>query len=343
MPRTGKHPLKLRKHNDIPESMPKPVTVTTVVHIPILDGYWVQSLDVLRVFFESLYTSTSQPFDLMVFDNNSCAEVKDYLLQLQREGKIQYLTFSKYNLKKLGAMDFLFANAPGEFAAFADSDVYFLPGWLEESISVLKAFPEAGQVTALPTIDKRHHYTESTISGIQEAGNLTIERGVLIPDARIDAHRISIARDKADYLQNAGARDDIRITRDGVSAYVSAQDFQFVTRKEVIRQSLPLEVRHRDEYYDPIYSPVFEAKLDELGLWRLSTTEYLVHHMGNHLPDLAKELEGITNEPLLSISRRHVSQVGRIPSWRRRILEIRLIRSLLKRIYTRAYTLLFEK
>ncbi len=96
----------------------------------------------LKLFFDSLYANTGQPFDMMVFDNGSCEEVQDYLLDLKHNGKIQYLIFSQQNLKKLGALNFLLSAAPGEYIAYADSDVYFLQGWLDESLKVLAAFPE---------------------------------------------------------------------------------------------------------------------------------------------------------------------------------------------------------
>ncbi|MBN1304031.1 MAG: glycosyltransferase family 2 protein [Anaerolineales bacterium] len=320
----------------------QPVTVTTAVHIPMLGGYWAQSLDVLHLFFESLFSSTDLPFDLMVFDNGSCGSVQDYLIELYRGGKIQYLTLSAQNVKKLGAMDYLFSVAPGEYIAYADSDVYFLPGWLESSLEILDAFPEAGQVTALPTIDKRNHYIEGTISGIQGAGDLKIERGKLIEKASIDAHRISIGREETDYLETSGKRDDVCIRRGEVRAYISAQDFQFTTRRAVIEKVLPLQVRHTGEYYDAIYSPVFESKINELGFWRLSTTQYLIHHMGNCVPDIEKELAGILDKPWLTeISRERIKE----RSARRysRLLESRPIRDLLKRIYTLTYKLLFER
>ena len=340
MPRTGKHPLKLTE--DMPIDPRNGISIATVTHIPMLSGYWEKSLDVLKLFFESLYASTDLPFDLLVFDNNSCKEAQDYLLEQRRQGRIQYLTLSAYNLKKLGAMEYLFSCAPGEFVAFVDSDVYFLPGWLEASLEVLEAFPEAGQVSAIPTIDKSKHYLESARRGILADSALKVEQGTdLIPDAFVNAHCLSIGKEKADYLKQSEPRNDVRLTRGKVSAYVSAQDFQFITRREIIQKVLPLEVRNPGEYYDPIYSPVFEAKLDELGYWRLSTTKYLIHHMGNHVPDLQMELAGIAS-PAVTASQSADNSSKKSSGLRRRFLTSRPVRNLLKRIYTGVYRLLFE-
>ncbi len=176
MPRDGKHPLKhIKKYNS--NSCVKPITITTVVHIPMQEGYWKNSSNVLKLFFESLFSSTSLLFDLMVFDNCSCTEVQDYLQELFRADKIQYLTSSKYNLKKLGAMDYLFSVARGDYIIFSDSDVYFLPGWLEKSLKILDTFPEAGQVSALPTIFNSEKYITATLCGIDTNKYLNVEIG----------------------------------------------------------------------------------------------------------------------------------------------------------------------
>ena len=76
----------------------------------------------------------------MVFDNGSCNKVVKYLTRLNRNGVIQYYIRSDKNLRKLGALNYLLKSAPGDYVSFADSDVYFLDGWLDKSLEVLKSF-----------------------------------------------------------------------------------------------------------------------------------------------------------------------------------------------------------
>lgn len=325
-----------------PSHEPCQVTITTAVHIPMQTGYWQNSFSVLRLFFDSLFASTSLPFDLMVLDNNSCPEVRDFLHGMRSEGRIQYLLESQFNLRKLGAMQFLFSIAPGEYIAFTDSDVYFLPGWLESSLAVMNAFPLAGQVTALPTIDKSHSFVGNTMKGIHAQGDIAVEEGQdLIPMQFINAHRLSIGRSQEEYLKLASPRRDVRITRGGISAFVSAQDFQFLTRRAVIEKVLPLELNDQSEMYDQVYSPIFEKKLEANGWWRLSTTDYLVHHMGNELPDMAEELKEIA--PGLDIPGGSLSvKTHRASSLWGRLMEIHRVRKWLKKIYTWSYNALFE-
>ena len=336
MPRTGRHPLK---ENDLTLDMPaaQAVTVTTITHIPMLEGYWQHSLEVLKLFFESLLVCTQTPFDLMVFDNASCREVTDYLSGLKEGGVIQYLVLSDRNFRKLGALDFLLRAAPGEFVAYADSDVYFLPGWLERSLDVMRAFPQAGMVSALPTVDKAEKFLDSTLAGVASDPSVTVEKGPnLVPESFIRAHQLSLGKDAAALL--AADRTDTRLTRSGVSAFLSAQDFQFLTRQEVIEAVLPLQVVDDSLNYDPIYSPVFEMKVDQAGFWRLSTADYLVHHMGNALPDLQTELAEVA--PGLSFSQ---SASSPAPDKKKDgIWQSHLLRKVLKSLHTWTYRKLFE-
>ena len=340
MPRVGQNPMKWLEADNKPQR----ITVTTVVHIPVLEDYWAQGLDVLKLCLASLRENTGHPFDLMVLDNGSCEEVQDYLLGLQRAGDITYLILSRHNLRKLGAVNFLLGSAPGEIISFTDSDVYFRPGWMDATLDVLDAFPKSGMVTALPTADKAKEYIGSTLSGIEDDPTLQIERGDdLIPERYIDAHAVSLGQTPQQYKESRLAdRCDIRISRNGTSAYVSAQDFQFTTRREIAQATLPLVVTRPEEYYDGVYSPVFEKRLDEAGHWRLSTAGYHAHHMGNRMPEPG-ELDRVF------CARESLQPAGRLTPDRRsatrgnRFLQNRDVRKALKRINTATYSMLYGK
>jgi len=122
--RVGQNPAKSI------ESVPQPqrITVAVVSYIPFLSGFYAQSLEVLKACLNSLWDTTGQAYDLMVFDNASSPEVQEYLVDAQRQGLIQYLVFSDKNVGKGGAWNFIFQAAPGEIIAYSDSDVRFAPG-----------------------------------------------------------------------------------------------------------------------------------------------------------------------------------------------------------------------
>lgn len=290
MPRVGRHPFKNKEIKNLPVVHQR-ITVTTICYIPMLGGYWQESLNVLKLFFTSLRANTGQPYDLMVFDNGSCEEVKNYLLELQADGQIQYLVFSTQNLRKLGALNYLLSAAPGELIAYADSDVYFLPGWLDESIKILETFPEAGKVTALPIVGG--DTTEISKSVFQQAiqdSTILTQTGYMVPDLYVQTHRISLGADEQSYQSRLINRKDTLLQRNGVQALLSGADFQFLITAQAARTALPLQVQNPGEYFDPIYSPVLENRLDSAGIWQLSTPGYFIHHMGNRVPDFKTEL-----------------------------------------------------
>jgi glycosyltransferase involved in cell wall biosynthesis len=227
--RRGQNPAKSIDY----VAQPEKITLAVVTYIPFLSGYYAQSLEVLKICLGSIFAHTEQPFDLLVFDNASCPEVISYLNQLRGEEKIQYLILSDANIGKVGAWNFIFGAAPGEFIAYSDSDVYYYPGWLSRHLEVFEAFPEAGTVTGLPRRGRRTFYT-NTIQQLKNLPNADYEEGKFIPDEWILDHARSLG--KAETVQ-----DDIdyRINRNGVAAYATATHFQFMVRSRTVNKYLP--------------------------------------------------------------------------------------------------------
>jgi glycosyltransferase involved in cell wall biosynthesis len=327
MPRVGKNPMKWI--NDIHQS--ERVTVTTIVYIPQLEGYWEQSLDVLKLCFQSLHTNTHVPFDLMVFDNGSCKEVRKYLLSLYKDEIIDFLTLSRHNLGKVGAWNMIFLSAPGKFISYFDSDVYFLPGWLEASLKVMEAFPEVGMVTAQPIagydLSKRR-----TAKMAKATPSVRIKEGKLIPEQFVRSHIHGLGGTEETYQERQIQRNDVLISKDGVEAYTTASHFQFTTRREIVKSIFP------DTPDVPLGKDTqFRDKMLDLGYWMLTTTDYLVHHMGNRVPDLEQELPWLEPDGFLQASERLKLQ----PAPQRLIISNHVLRSLLRWVNVKSYQLLY--
>ncbi len=146
MTRIGQNPAKL----GMQAYQPKKLGLATITYIPSLEGYFRDSLAILKLMLESLHKNTSEAFDLLVFDNGSCYEIQEELLQLQHQGDIQWLHLSSVNLGKTGAQNWIFSAMPNEWIGYTDSDVLFRKGWLESSRDIIDHFPEAGMVGAQP-------------------------------------------------------------------------------------------------------------------------------------------------------------------------------------------------
>lgn len=332
MSRHGKNPMHLTRRL----APPAPVTLTTVVYIPELQGYWSESLEVLKLCLRSLRTSVETPFELLVLDNGSCVEVRNWLEERFAEREIDQLFLSRRNLGKVGAWNLLFAAAGGELVAYTDSDVYFLPGWLEATRALFDAYPQAGAVTAQAMSRDLSLLCRSTLEGAAADPETEWQEGEdLVPARFVASHLCGLGETPERFARRIPRRRDVRLRRRGVEAFASSAHFQFTSPREVLRSLFPLptSVPFGDDN-------VFDARLDEAGYWRLSTLDYFVHHMGNRLLDADAEL------PWLDPSRLRVAVTpprrGPAPARPgRRILESRPMRRILKAIHRRSYELLY--
>ena len=129
--RIGQNPAKFVKT----VAQPERITVAVLNYIPLLSGYYADLLNVLKAHLTSVRENAGLPFDLMLFDNGSCEEVQQYLLDEFNAGNLEYLLLSQKNLGKGGAWNMLFGGAPGEIIAYTDNDVLFFKE-LVEGISI---------------------------------------------------------------------------------------------------------------------------------------------------------------------------------------------------------------
>ena len=269
--RVGQNPAK--SIDNVPQ--PHKITVALAVYIPFLKGYYAESLEVLKVCLNSIWENTSLPYDLLVFDNDSCSEVQEYLLDAHEKNLIQYLLLSDKNIGKGGAWNFIFQGAPGEIIAYTDSDVYFYPRWLNTSIEILDAFPNAGMVTSRPMRTPEKYYS-STLEWANEHPEVTVESGQFLSWNIYREHALSlgVSEEQARKWYDSGL--DWKLTRDGVSSHLGAAHFQFITNKSLIQQFLPLEL---DRPMGQVR--LFDKLINEAGYLRLTTCEPLVKHLGN--------------------------------------------------------------
>ncbi len=352
MARSGYHPMKTSKIVNMPSA--KKITITTIVHIPELIGFWKDSLKVLKLSFESLFRHTNQEFDFMVFDNGSCNEVKDYLIEEYKKDNIQYLFFSKTNQRKTFAMPFLLREAPGDIICFFDSDVFFLPNWLDESLKILEKFPKTGMLTACPIAkNKRSPMYSSTYDDVFKDSNIEKKIGNdLIKNHYVDSHALSVGVDPNIYKKDRlKEREDFLISHEGVSAYISAVDFQFITTKNVIRsiisewEGLSIKLRNSDDKHSrgsQIHPPTFQILTNDKGFWKLSTKKYLVHHMGNKVPNFSVELPWCNQSDLKIIPTLNIkSQIKK----RKKgfILNSTRLRKFVKVLHLWSYEFLYER
>lgn len=311
--RIGQNPAKSARE----VARPQKVTVAVLNYIPMLSGFFAETLDVLKVCLNSLYENTAPPHDLMVFDNGSCREVQEFLLQEQQAGRIQFLILSEKNLGKGGAWDVIFPAAPGEVIAYTDSDVLFSKGWLEASLEILNTFPNVGMVTSRPFRTRPELMTE-TLEWAKQQPEVAIEEGQLIPWDTFLEFDLSLGSDEEEIRNRYESTRDIRLTYHGVTAQVGASHWQFVARKETLMKFVPFEMNR------PMGQVLrLDEAINSSGLLRLMTPKPFAMNMSNTLP---KWIRG--KQANLSTTRSR---------WTRRILEFRPLKAILLGLNNRIF------
>jgi hypothetical protein len=332
---------------------PARVTLGVLTYIPDLSGYFAERLQILKLVLASLRAHTTLPYDLVIFDNNSCPQVVEYLSQQQRAGNIDYLIRSRENIGKIGALRILFEAAPGEIIAYNDDDILFYPGWLEAHLEILSRFPRVGMVSGVPVRNAARHARRSLEALIdQGAPGLTSAWERRIPAEWEIDWALSTGRDPGQHLAETSEQMDLVLrsqatggdqadVHSACEAIGSANHFQFVAPKHVITQALP------EAWSGKLMGHMIELDeaVDELGYLRLSTTERYTRHLGNRLsPEILAEAVsmGLMKDASGELIPGHPAGQGHQPRMRHWSLRIPGMRRLYLAIYRRLFDLLYR-
>ncbi len=311
--RKGQNPAKFVK--DV--ARPERITVALLNYIPFLSGFYAETLDVLKACLASIHNDPGLPFDLLVFDNGSCAEARDFLVAEKDAGRIQYLVLSEKNVGKGGAWNVIFPGAPGEIIAYTDSDVLFCPGWLKRSVEILETFPDVGMVTARPFRTPPEFYTR-TLDWARSAGCLDSDRAQFIPWQTFLEFNLSLGQTEEENRKIYAETRDWVMSYKGVTALAGASHWQFTAYKSTLQRFLPFDM---DKPMGQVRQ--LDRRMNDAGLLRLMVSDPLAMNMSNTLGYLRGEL----NE----------AGKGKPASFGKRLLEWTPVKKLLLAAYNRIF------
>jgi hypothetical protein len=338
--RQGQNPAKM----GLQAYQPKRLGVALLSYIPNQEGFFTNSLEVLKYQIASLHAATSD-FDLLVFDNGSCPEVKEELLRLHTSGFIHFLHLSQFNIGKVGAINWLLSAIPNDWICYSDGDMFFRPGWLEKSLAIFEAFPSAGLVFAQPTLFDTLRGTGQAQHQLETDARYHLSQSVIPAESvREYARGFDVSAD----LEKKLVETPVCLaeeTLSGVRAVVGGGHNQFLVRREVARRIVPLPTRLA---LSPVEDSAFNRRVDDLGLLQLSTFDPYTFHVGNRLDDWTRgEVGRLGLEKVLTISgdRRDRSLPANASRAKQRSFSLleRVSRlAFLEKLLRRAYNLLFE-
>jgi glycosyltransferase involved in cell wall biosynthesis len=267
--RKGQNPAKFVKE----VAKPQRITVAVLNYIPFLSGFYAEALDVLKVSLESMRNEPGLPFDLMIFDNGSCPEARDFLIAEKEAGRIQYLILSEKNMGKGGAWNIILAGAPGEIVAYADSDILYYPAWLSRSVELLETFPKVGMVTARPFRTNPEFHTSTREWAAQ---NAMLEEGQFISWETFWEFNRSLGQDEAENRKVYSDTKDWMINYQHLKAMIGASHWQFVAYKSTLAQFLPFDM---DKPMGQVKQ--LDQRMNAAGYLRLMVSDPLVMNLSN--------------------------------------------------------------
>ncbi len=332
MPRIGMNPSR----GITLDFEPARTTVAVLVYVPHRIGYFQNRMDVVKITIQSILVNTTEPYDLLVFDNGSCPEMVNYLLDLQKTGSIDYLLLSKRNIGKLNALKMIFNIAPGEIVAYCDDDIYHFPGWLGKHLEIIDTFPNVGAVTGFYVRQRVMMSSKSTLD-FAERSDVDAKHGMLIPQKWEEEYLVNTGRSWERYNAEVSGIEDVIVKYKGLEAWVSAHHFQMVSPKKILQEILSEMLP--EGWTDHVMGRMVEMDdiMDSKGYLRLCTREQTVRHMGNVI---SEEISQLAQKMEMSVQAEIKGKEPR--GLMHRLSRVKWIRYLLQGIINRLYNWLHK-
>lgn len=257
------------------------------VYIPNQEGYFKDSFRIFKICLESLFKTTHDKTFISVINNGSSKEIQDYLDELFITQKIHEVIHTA-NIGKLNSIVKGLVGNNIELVTIADSDVFFLDNWQQETVKTFNAFPKAGVVGIVPQF-RNFSYL---------CGNLLFENFF---SAKLKFTEVKNPEAIKRFFQSiwgeanynlAHLKWNLTIENEISTAVVGSGHFVATYRKDIFDQT--------QTYFEYKMGMDTEFYLDEIplkkGLWRLTTLDNYAYHMGNNFEEWMQEtLDGMTD------------------------------------------------
>jgi hypothetical protein len=264
------------------------------VYIPNQEGYFKDSFRIFKICLESLFKTTHSKTFISVINNGSSKEIQVYLDELFITQKIHEVIHTE-NIGKLNSIVKGLVGNNIELVTIADSDVFFLDNWQQETVKIFNAFPKAGVVGIVPQFRNFSYLCGNLLFENFFSAKLKFTE-VKNPEAmKRFFHSIW---GEANYNQ-AHLKWNLTIENEKSTAVVGSGHFVATYRKAIFDQT--------QTYFEYKMGVDTELYLDEIplkkGLWRLTTHDNYAYHMGNVFEDWMQEtLEGIAGNTTKNVT-----------------------------------------
>lgn len=243
------------------------------VYIPNEEGYFKDSLMILKCCLNSLFATSHDKTFVSIVNNGSSQKVVEYLNELLAQDKIHELIHTD-NCGKVNAVLKALVGHNIQVVTLSDSDVKFLPGWQNATIQLFNEFPKVGVVGLTPQIKMFKNYCGNVLWDNLFKKSMQF---LPIPDPNAMQHFYdSIGWGQSfnpDYLKYG-----LGISKHGVNCFVGSGHYVATYRREIFSELNSFipgnKVAGKGEDY-------IDSKALDKDMWRVTTYENYALHMGN--------------------------------------------------------------
>ena len=272
--RIGKNP-NIHKKLELTEASHR---VIIPVYIPNFEGYFEGAFEVFKVCLQSLLQTINQDTRISIISNASSSEVNEYIREMFELGSIDRSIFNADNVGKMNAIVAETRASFEEFITYADADVFFDKGWLQQTYQMFKEVKKAGFVSMNPTPNNLTMAHSTVLSNMVKLKSLRKKTSdVCNYDDLLHFHK-SIGRDEA--FTNTMFNGYVMCV--GSNYIIGAGHFCCTVRKTptlrytpIYKSTIGVSGGSENKYLD--------IPFDKTGLWRLSSPKAYIWHMGNVL------------------------------------------------------------
>lgn len=264
------------------------------LHIPNLEGYYKDSLDIFKLCLSSLFKTVGADSAITVVNNGSDKKVVAFINELYVEGKIDEVLHTQ-KVGKVNAIIKGINSCKEEYITITDADVLFKSGWLLATSSIFNAFTKAAVVGLVPQFKMYENFSYNVIFDCYFNNGLQYSSVKNPNDLQLFYKSLNWNDDyNKDYLKY-----NLSITKNDVCALVGTGHLVATYKRSVFDKNM--------KFTDFLLGgdsvvKTFDIPAAKKNLWRLNTEDNYAYHMGNRLEDWMREyldnLEDLPNDKL---------------------------------------------
>ena len=254
------------------------------VYIPNLEGYFKESLAVLKLCLNSLYSTIHSKTRISVASNGCCKEVNDFLKHEFVDNRIDELYLIKSSIGKINSLYKILNSVKEPIITITDADVLFSNGWQEAVEKIFIDYPKSGMVSPFSNTKGFRQLTANIYFDNLLNNNIKVSE---VKDPEALTHFAKSINNEEFYKEIHKNKSIIYQKKGKTKAIIGAAHFVASYKRDVFdlykyQSNLKKLSSGEQKFLDT--PPVSK------GLWKLSTYRNYVYHMGNTQAQMYKDV-----------------------------------------------------